>query len=63
MPLTKRINCEDCKFFERTGFEDFYNIGDCEHPNPTLGGALTWKGVAEWLTCYQAKRKRKRKAA
>lgn len=66
---SKRINCGDCKYFKQTGFEDFYNTGVCKHPSPKLelGGAMTdWYGgrpLAEWFSCYQAKRKRKRKAA
>jgi hypothetical protein len=56
--MTNRENCTTCQYFEITGVENYYNVGKCKHPVPQLGGAMVrYENTAEWLSCYQHKRK------
>lgn len=70
--LIKEIGkiCADCKFFTVTGQKDsgikcpdnvtpwFYDVGDCDHPEPKLGGALVhWTAHPCWSGCFQWNRK------
>lgn len=63
--------CDTCRHFVVTGKEDSglqsgwkYDVGDCSHPAPGIGGARTKRpGIPSWGSCYQHTPKRKSKQA
>lgn len=62
-PKPTRENCTTCRYFTVTGFESYYNVGKCQHPEPGLGGAMVlYDNIAEWLSCYQHKRQSTKRA-
>ena len=58
--MADKPTCTTCQYFKVTGHQDFYNLGQCQHPKPALGGAMVlYKDIAEFLSCYQHKKVRK----